>query len=191
MKAQTITPVVVAALTVVTLWLHFGPTSTPTASAAQVTVLVGDNWFCDPTFQNGVCTTEVAVGGTVLWDFSAAGTNHTTTEGCTLCAAPSLPPLWDSGVVDPGGTFAFTFSQPGMYPYDSTLQPLEMRGVIVVQSGPVGGIAELPEVAGTPLEAPGSSRSTSAGLLASIAAAVAAGTVTLSGAAWYARRRWG
>ena len=53
----------------------------------------------------------------------------------------------------------------------------------------VGGIAELPEVAGTPLEAPGSSGSNT-GLIAGVLAAIAAGTVTLTGAAWYARRRW-
>ena len=54
----------------------------------------------------------------------------------------------------------------------------------------VGGIAELPEVAGTPVESPGSSGS-SKGLLVGIVAAIAAGSVTLGGAAWYARRRWG
>ncbi len=48
----------------------------------------------------------------------------------------------------------------------------------------VGGIAELPEVAGTPLETDGSSRANVA-----IAVAVAA-AVALAGAGWYARRRW-
>ena len=53
---------------------------------------------------------------------------------------------------------------------------------------PVGGIAELPEVAGTPLDATGASGS-SAGLLAGVIAAVAAGAVALGGAAWYTRRQ--
>ena len=52
----------------------------------------------------------------------------------------------------------------------------------------VGGIAELPEVAGAPLEAPDSSGSNT-GLIAGIAATIAAGTLGLSGAAWYTRRR--
>ena len=52
----------------------------------------------------------------------------------------------------------------------------------------VGGIAELPEVAGTPLDAPESS-GLSAGILVGVAGAVAAGAVALGGAAWYARRR--
>lgn len=55
-------------------------------------------------------------------------------------------------------------------------------------SNQVGGIAELPEVAGTPLETAGSLGSNT-GLLAGVVAAIAAGTVTLGGAAWYARRR--
>lgn len=52
----------------------------------------------------------------------------------------------------------------------------------------VGGIAELPEVDGTPLETAGSS-GPSTTVLAGIVIAVAAGTIALGGAAWYARRR--
>ena len=52
---------------------------------------------------------------------------------------------------------------------------------------PVGGIAELAEVAGTPPEATGSSGS-NAGVVAAAAAAVV-GAVALGSAAWYARRR--
>ena len=53
---------------------------------------------------------------------------------------------------------------------------------------PVGGIAELPDVAGLPLKAEGSS-GPSAGVVAGVVAAVAAGALALGGAAWYARRR--
>ena len=53
---------------------------------------------------------------------------------------------------------------------------------------PVGGIAELAEVAGTPPEATASSGG-NAGVIAGVAVAVAAGAVGLSGAAWYGRRR--
>ncbi|MCH7837859.1 MAG: hypothetical protein IIC26_05060, partial [Chloroflexi bacterium] len=53
----------------------------------------------------------------------------------------------------------------------------------------VGGVAELPEVAGVMLEATDSSGD-GAGVLASVLAGViAAGTFALAGAAWYARRR--
>ena len=52
----------------------------------------------------------------------------------------------------------------------------------------VGGLAELPEVAGTPLEAPDSSGGSTA-LLAGVVGATAIGAVALGAAAWYARRR--
>ena len=52
----------------------------------------------------------------------------------------------------------------------------------------VGGVAELPEVAGSALESGGSSGET-AGLLASVTVAVATVALALGGAAWYARRR--
>lgn len=52
-----------------------------------------------------------------------------------------------------------------------------------------GGIAELPEVAATPVEGPDSS-SRNVGFLAGVVAVVTAGVVILASAAWYARRRW-
>ena len=54
----------------------------------------------------------------------------------------------------------------------------------------VGGIAELPDLGALPLETAGSS-GVSVGVLIGVAAAaaLAAGAVTLGGAAWYARRR--
>ena len=48
----------------------------------------------------------------------------------------------------------------------------------------VGGVAKLPEVAGVPLEATGSS-----GPGAGVLAVIATGTVAMASAAWYARRR--
>ena len=53
----------------------------------------------------------------------------------------------------------------------------------------VGGIAELPEVAETRLEA--ASSGVSASVVANFVTAVAAGALALGGAAWYARRRSG
>ena len=184
-------------------WLHLGPASTRTAGAAEVTVLVGNNWFCTPSIG---CDTKIDVGDKMIWNFNSIGiySFHTTTaEGG----------LWDSGIRG-SGTFSFVFDEPGMYPYICTVHGPSMSGTIIVNGDPtatpltpsptpvtpsptptstpdpsVGGIAELPEVAATPLEAPNSSRS-STGLLTSLAGAVAAGTLALGGAVWYARRRW-
>ena len=67
--------------------------------------------------------------------------------------------------------------------------PLAVGPFIIGIPVPVGGIAELPEVAGAPLEAPGSS-GPSASVLTIVAAAVAAAALALGGVTWYARRRW-
>ncbi len=61
----------------------------------------------------------------------------------------------------------------------------EIRGNL---ASSVGGVAELPEVTGAPLQATGSSGG-NAGLIAGLIAAVVAGAVALGGAAWYVRRR--
>ena len=53
----------------------------------------------------------------------------------------------------------------------------------------VGGVSIDLDVGGLPLEAPDSS-GRNIGLIAGIVAAIAAGAVTLGGAAWYGRRRW-
>jgi hypothetical protein len=60
---------------------------------------------------------------------------------------------------------------------------------IICTAASVGGIAEAPEVASMPLAEPDPS-GTNTGLLAGVAAAAAASVVMVSGAAWYARKRW-
>jgi len=63
------------------------------------------------------------------------------------------------------------------------------RAYVFSEPGPVGGIAELPELGGTPL-AVGGSWDPSGVVLAGIAAGAAAGALSLAAAAWYVRRRW-
>lgn len=77
------------------------------------------------------------------------------------------PPQIANGTFATGSTTAFDMVVPG--------------GV------PVGGIAELPSVAGI---APASEGSSSARDYAALAAAAAAGAFALAAGGWYARRRW-
>ena len=67
---------------------------------------------------------EVAVGDTVTWtnqdDF-----RHTTTQD---------DDLWDSGPLEPGGTFARTFDQPGTYRYLCNIHNT-MTGQVIVVAG--------------------------------------------------------
>lgn len=79
-------------------------------------------------------------------------------------------------------------SDNGMF-YDLLpASPENNAGVTGTLVPPVGGIAELPDVAGAPLAA-GESSGLSAGVLAGIVAGATAGVIALGGAAWYVRRR--
>lgn len=70
-----------------------------------------------------------------------------------------------------------------------SINEVQTYGLAGEFEGPnVGGVAELPEVAGAPLETAGSSGSNT-GLIAGVVAAITAGTIALSSAAWYGRRR--
>ena len=104
----------------------------PGAVGAQTTTTVqmGDLWFCDPSFQNGVCDTTVTAGDTVEWVW-VGSQPHTTTECAGDLDSCGSPHLWDSPV-QTGGTFSFTFDAPGTFLYRCQVHPLEMRGVITV-----------------------------------------------------------
>jgi plastocyanin len=105
-------------------------------------VSVGTYWFCNSSYQSGVCPTSIAVGDTVVWNFTAP--THTTTEcgGDNNCNNANPTPLWDSGVVSSGGTFQYTFTEAGTYSYQCNVHGALMRGTVTVTGG-VGGVAEL------------------------------------------------
>lgn len=157
--------------------------------AAMTNIQVGNNWFCNAGFANGSCPTTIAVGDTVNWNFPTGIVPHSTTECGASCDAPTVTPLWDSGL-QTSGSFPRVFTQAGVFLYrctvhDSSLS--KMRGQITVVAASVGGIAQLPAAANAPLNGATSS-SSSVGLIAG-SAAIAAGLVALAGGAWYARRR--
>ena len=179
--------------------------ATPAAAQQTANVAVGDVWFCDSSFTNGVCSTQIAVGDTVVWDFSSASLPHTTTECGASCDSPTGTPLWDSNILQGTGTFSYTFSTPGTFLYLCEIHPFQMRGEIVVQaaqqptstpdpaqptdtpgvsptddSAPSAG--SLPG-AGATLD-PAGSQSQWLGLVLAAISAVAIAT------AWYTRKRW-
>ena len=114
----------------------FLASSGPAQAQEQVTIAVGDFWFCDSSFQEGTCETVITAGDTVLWNLSTAITPHTTTDCGSSCDSPTASPLWDSGVVNAGGMYSFTFNSPGTYPYYCAVHPTLMYGRIVVQAAP-------------------------------------------------------
>jgi len=117
-----------------------------TGGSGQVTVDVGDIWFCNPTFSNGnVCETKINQGDTVVWDFTGATIPHTTTHCGASCSSPTSSPLWDSGLISPSSpdrTFEFTFTEPGTYLYFCQVHPSAQRGRIVVNAagGQIGDV---------------------------------------------------
>jgi plastocyanin len=75
----------------------------------------------------------VTAGGAVRWD-NPTPTHHTVThDGCFedggRCA-------FDSGSVDPNGTYTIPSLPPGRYPYQCRIHPI-MRGIIIVTDSPL------------------------------------------------------
>jgi plastocyanin len=69
---------------------------------------------------------QVVAGTTVTWT-NQDSVPHTVTAG----TRNSPSGLFDSGNVDPGGTFSFTFTDPGTYDYFCSIHP-NMDGTITV-----------------------------------------------------------
>lgn len=65
----------------------------------------------------------VAAGTTVTWTNDDAGLPHTTTAGDAT---------WNSGTLQPGDTFAFTFDTAGTFEYMCTIHP-SMSGTVTVE----------------------------------------------------------
>ena len=104
----------------------------PPAGGQTTTIVIGDNWYCEASFENGVCETTVNVGDSVDWQWVGAAL-HTTTEcGGDLDVCPE-PHRWDSPV-QVVGTFAFVFDSPGTFVYRCQIHPTLMRGKITVLS---------------------------------------------------------
>jgi len=106
---------------------------TPTPGAAHVVIVGRDstgqpaNVFVDSV--SGTSTSTIHVGDTIQWIW-VSGTHSTTSGACGAGCVPNG--LWDSGRVQ-GGTFQFTFTSAGTYPYFCTLHGPSMQGSVVVQ----------------------------------------------------------
>jgi plastocyanin len=103
------------------------------AAEAQATanVSIGDNWFCDPSFADGICDTNITVGDSVLW--TNTGTNaHTVTECADAFAPCPQPGGFDSGTLTNGQTFTRVFPTAGTYEYWCNIHGTVMRGRVIV-----------------------------------------------------------
>ena len=135
-------------------------TASSVGAQAAVRIPVGDLWFCDSSNQNGVCTTEISVGDTVIWDFEGATLPHTTAN-CGASCDSADGSIWDSGTINDGSTFQFNFSEAGTFLFRCNIHPAQMKGQIIVTSAtqePIGDSpvsdadddVGVPEVVGAP-----------------------------------------
>ena len=92
---SAVAPLVIAGLSLVALAGFAFSAGFSAHAQATTTIQVGDVWFCDSSFQNGVCETTVNAGDTVEWQW-VGGVPHTTTECAGDLGACPQPHLWDS-----------------------------------------------------------------------------------------------
>lgn len=72
-------------------------------------------------------TVVIGVNNTVQW------TNMDTAPH-TVTSRPGDPTSFNSGAIGTNGTFVYTFTQPGVYPYYCTFHPGWMHGTVIVKS---------------------------------------------------------
>ena len=89
---------------------------------ADATTVVIANLAFDPS------AITVPTGTTVAWTNDDA-VPHTVT---------STDGAFDSGIFDPGGSFSFTFNEPGSFAYICQLHP-QMQGTVTAEGEPVAG----------------------------------------------------
>lgn len=77
----------------------------------------------------------IKAGTTVTWNQADPGP-HTVTSGTveqgTAGVTTKPDGRFDSGEINTGGTFEYTFDQPGTYPYFCHIHPATMQGEVIV-----------------------------------------------------------
>ena len=103
------------------------------ASQEVTTVDVGEVFFCDRSSE-GACETAISEGDTSSGTTRKGVAGHTVTFCGSPCDDPLDSPIFDSGKLLAGETFAFTFDEPGEYAYYCEFHPIAMRASILVQA---------------------------------------------------------
>lgn len=101
----------------------FASATTEAAETTDATVAVETVEVRMVNFSFDPSTITIPVGTTVVWT-NDDGADHTST---------SDDGTWDSGVIEPGDSFEFTFDEPGTYTYLCEIHPTQMQGTVVVE----------------------------------------------------------
>ena len=96
------------------------PSSTTSGPSVTASIPAGASGLTTSAF--GANPLTVAAGTTVAW------TNNDSIAHTSTANAGQ----WNSGTINPGDTFRFTFSTPGTYTYHCTIHP-GMVGTVTVQ----------------------------------------------------------
>jgi plastocyanin len=148
------TAVLIAVLGSAAVLLDKGPEA---GAQATVPVAIGDNWFCDSSFANASCDTNISAGDTVVWT-NTGNAPHTVTEcGDAFTPCPQ-PGGFDSGNLNNGQTFSRTFTTAGTYEYFCAIHlQAAMRGRVIVaaaQQTPSPSPSPAPTVTTSPAGSP-------------------------------------
>ncbi|MEM0288216.1 MAG: cupredoxin domain-containing protein [Nitrososphaerota archaeon] len=87
----------------------------------------------NPGYSPDVITVVIGINNTVIWT-NNDNFAHTVT---------SVSKVFDSGNMNPGATFSYTFTTPGVYNYTCTYHPW-MHGTVIVKSGLQGVTVIIP-----------------------------------------------
>jgi plastocyanin len=137
-----------------------------------VNVEVGDFYFCNSSFMGGVCDTNIAVGDTVMWNWTGIAPHTVTQCDSTFITCPP-PGGFDSGsLIGAGATFSQTFNTAGAFPYQCNIHGAQMRGRVVVAAAQA-----------TPTATGGATQQAQTGTAAPTASAAPAATATRTAAA--------
>lgn len=106
-----------------------GQTPPPTGTAVTcgnpcIIVIKNSQFGSASQLQDGNGYVVVKAGTVVTWE-NRDNTQHTTTSAAST-------PIWDSGILNPGQDFSFTFNSPGTFQYICNVHP--MTGTVVVVS---------------------------------------------------------
>jgi plastocyanin len=113
--ARLLVPLLVSS-TLIVACSSSGPSKDATA--------LGPNDIRVANFSFSPSTLTVRAGTTVTWRFDQPSAPHNVVDLGT-------PPLFNSGTPRGTGTYSFTFTAPGTYPYICQVHP-SMRGSIIV-----------------------------------------------------------
>ena len=107
-------------------------------------------------------TVTVPVGATVTW-VNNGQAPHTTTSGTP--GAANAGAIWDSGTLQSGQSFSFTFTSAGTFPYFCRIHPQQMQASVTVQAAAAAPAATGAPAQRAPAAQPGTAAQPSAAAL--------------------------